>query len=140
MNDEIFSLKVMKQINSNFCFEVDDECSMLFKIIMMLFLKKFVTFISQDQNGNNTNPGTIFIQSRSPIYEENTCSNRRYQFDRFRRKPLYIAKLVSFGDKILIRELYLRYNGSHINKVNMNFVVVTFAVVLLAIVESHAIR
>ncbi len=108
MNDEIFSLKVMKQINSNFCFEVDDECSMLFKIIMMLFLKKFVTFISQDQNGNNTNPGTIFIQSRSPIYEENTCSNRRYQFDRFRPKPLYIAKLVSFGDKILIRELYLR--------------------------------
>jgi hypothetical protein len=61
MNDGIFNLKVMAQINSNFCFELDDECSMLFKIIVILFLKKFVTFISLDQNDNSTNPHTIFI-------------------------------------------------------------------------------
>jgi hypothetical protein len=27
MNDGIFSLKVMEEINSNFCFELDDEYS-----------------------------------------------------------------------------------------------------------------
>ncbi len=98
-----FSLSPHKKRKFSEAFYTELRCGHYYfsvpQSIMMPFLKKFVTFLSLKQNGNGTNPCTMVIWSMSANYEQNTCSNRRYQLDRFRRKPFSIAKLLPMHDK-----------------------------------------